>query len=599
MITSVIRHRVADFLKQHEPFDALSPEDLLHLASSGKVKFHESDEYLFRQGDGRGKFLWVIQQGRVDLLDATPTGEQLRDVLGEGDMPGLEAFSGAPARYSARTASDVILYGVEAEAFAALVSRYPQVERFLAAHTGLSGNLGFHRTSWLEAALPPLEYWRARLVTVHEKTPAAELPRSLASKGAEVAAVVDADGCLVGSRSVAASWPASPMAVGPLTTRFAVREMLRSGRDHLVLANAQQRPEAMVTSSELALFCGHQPVRLAQLLRLAASRTEIMPLLRQSCRAVVEALGRPDDADDCCRMAARAMEALCETCIRLAGEDLRGQEMAPPGVPHCWVMFGAAARGDLLDARLPAIAVLYDDTAEAFQPEDSLYFVALAGQALSWLSACGLVDFGWDWPAGAQPSMPLSEWKRLYGETIRHPRGHDLYARREFFDVTPLTGDATLLAQLREHVVLELSDCEKALPLLASDTLAQMPPITFFRGLVLDMEGVTRESLDIGRAILAPVTNAARVFALAQRRLTPVNTLERLAAAAQDYPAGRGVLREAADAFRTALYYQSLAGGAQIHPGKLGKFDQMLLKTAFSAIQRFLDFAGSAFGPSG
>ena len=51
--------------------------------------------------------------------------------------------------------------------------------------------------------------------------------------------------------------------------------------------------------------------------------------------------------------------------------------------------------------------------------------------------------------------MPLSEWKRLYSETARNPVGHDLYARRAFFDFSPLSGDASILRQLQEHIRLE------------------------------------------------------------------------------------------------------------------------------------------------
>ena len=164
MRTSVIRQRVADFLKQHAPFDTLHEADLLDLAGSGKVKFHESEEYVFRQGDPKGHFVWTIQQGRVELLEESTTGEHLRDVLGEGDLLGLERFAGdGSCLYSARTASDVILYGVAAAQFESTVDRYPSVRRFLAARVSVSGNLGFNRTSWLEADAPPIAFLRARL----------------------------------------------------------------------------------------------------------------------------------------------------------------------------------------------------------------------------------------------------------------------------------------------------------------------------------------------------------------------------------------------------------------------------------------------------
>src|SRR5580765_4367499 len=135
MKTSVIRYRVADFLKQHPPFDAISEQDLLDLSGSGRVKFHESEEYLYYQGDAKSPLIWIIQQGRVELLEKSTSGDELHDVLGEGDLLGLERFAGDGAcLYSARTSTDVILYGVDAAAFESVAARYPLVKRFLAAH---------------------------------------------------------------------------------------------------------------------------------------------------------------------------------------------------------------------------------------------------------------------------------------------------------------------------------------------------------------------------------------------------------------------------------------------------------------------------------
>jgi len=55
------------------------------------------------------------------------------------------------------------------------------------------------------------------------------------------------------------------------------------------------------------------------------------------------------------------------------------------------------------------------------------------------------------------------------------------------------------------------------------------------------------------------------------------------------------VFREAADAFRVGLYHQTLAASPRIEPSKLGRYDQRLLKTAFSSIQRLLELTASTF----
>ena len=403
-----------------------------------------------------------------------------------------------------------------------------------------------------------------------------------------------------GGAICAAARSCPPTITPPLSTRAAVREMLQSRSDQLAITadgTRDSRLEAILTASDLALFCGRNPVHLIGSIRHAASPAEIAPLVPLATGLLRDGLAQPQDVDDCCRIGTEVVAALADACIRLADGDVRAAGIDAAKVPHCWVMFGASARGDLLAPEIPTIAAIYDDAGEAFHAEDSVYFAALAGETAARLHAFGLPGADFYWPEGARPSMPLSEWKRLYSETTRNPIGHDLYARRAFFDFAPLSGDASILRQLQEHIRLELRDHETVIPLLANDTLAHWPPLTFFRGLVLELDGAQHDSFDISDAVVSPIANAARVFAIAKRRLAQANTLARLETALLDFPEGADILREAADAFRIGLYYQTLAG-ARIEPGKLGKFDRLLLKTAFSSIQRFLEFTVSTFIPA-
>lgn len=48
MKTSVIRYRVADFLREHPPFDSFSLEDLLTFSGGGRVIFHEDNIIVFQ-----------------------------------------------------------------------------------------------------------------------------------------------------------------------------------------------------------------------------------------------------------------------------------------------------------------------------------------------------------------------------------------------------------------------------------------------------------------------------------------------------------------------------------------------------------------------
>ena len=135
MKSSTIRYRVADFLRQHPPFNEIPEADLLDLVVKGRVKFHESDEYIFRQGSKRSPYLYVIQQGAVRLVEQSGDRELLRDLRGEGDLVGLGQLLGEPLYLnSAMSVGDVMLYAIPSDAFLSLVKSHPKSARFLAAY---------------------------------------------------------------------------------------------------------------------------------------------------------------------------------------------------------------------------------------------------------------------------------------------------------------------------------------------------------------------------------------------------------------------------------------------------------------------------------
>jgi signal-transduction protein with cAMP-binding, CBS, and nucleotidyltransferase domain len=533
MQTAVIRYRVADFLKRYAPFDSLPEDDLLALAASGRVRFQESDEFVFEQGRAPGEFVWVIQQGRVTLITEANGREQLLDVLGEGDMLGLGRYAGQDRwTHTARTASDVILYAVNAQLFGELAAKHPGIERYLAAHFSAADTDGFGRTSWLDAEAPPIDFLRART---------AAIPTGL---------------------------PAVP---APLSTRTAVRAMLDANTD------AVTTDGALLTASDLALFCGANPTRLAAAIREARSEAEISTLLRLSHSTVVSALAGPHDVPDCCRIGSAILRETAGTAIRVAA---KGAE--PPPVPHCWIMFGAAARGDLLRPTAPSLAVLYDDA----HPAAGLWFTTLARETAALLRGVGLEDV---------QSMPFSHWRAFYSETIRDPITYGLYSRREFFDLHHLSADSPLVHEVQEHIISELARDDSAVSIMAIDSLSRIPPLTFLDGKVLGPDGEQQETFDIAETITTPIADAARVFALGKRRISSVNTFERLAAAAGDFPASSDVFREAADAFSAGLFYQTLANSTCISPSRLRRYDQRLIKTALASVERLLQLTIATF----
>lgn len=508
MKTSVIRQRVADFLRSHAPFDSIAPHDLLELAGSGKVKFHQSEEYVQMKGDRPGAFVWVVQQGRLEVVREGDGGETLLDVLGEGDLIGLERYVGdGVCQHATRTLGDVLLYGVDAAAFEGLSKRYVEVQRFLEAGFSMEAQVGLKRVSWLDAEPPPASFLTARANRL-------------------------------GLR-------ADQELNTPVETRRFVTEMLRRDVDAL----------GAVRASDIALFCGYDAPGLVREIDEATTGDEIEPLLRLSRRMVRDAMAEPKDIADCQLIATKVMASTIKAGIRAAGQPAQG----------CWAVFGGAARMDLPQPQWPTLGLIGEGE-NYVEP---------------WLRGCGLAGAEMTWPQGLGPVALLADWKRVLAATVEDPLENSIYLRRELFDMRPIEGDWILLAELQLHISERLKGNEMAIALLANDTVDHLPPLTFFEGLVVGLDGSRRESFDIERTIVEPVADAARVFALAEGRLDRPGTLERLESLGDSF-------REAAEAFRIGIYHQTMAGSRMIHPGKLSKLDQKMLKTAIASVQRLL-----------
>ena len=123
--------------------------------------------------------------------------------------------------------------------------------------------------------------------------------------------------------------------------------------------------------------------------------------------------------------------------------------------------------------------------------------------------------------------QPLSVWKARYTGWVRDPVRREIYPARALFDLRGICEPSPLLDDLRRHIARELDGNDAFIAVLANDTLANQPPLTFFHGLVIDDEETESAHLDIVRSALQPLTDVGRVFALDQGAVWQTSTWER------------------------------------------------------------------------
>jgi CBS domain-containing protein len=606
MQTAAIAYRVADFLKQHPPFNSIEEPDLLTLVSRGRVKFHESDEFLCWQNGAYTPFIFVIQQGSVSLWEEANGKEHLRDVRGPGDIIGIERFLGSQSYpYSAKSNGDVVIYALQAEDFDPLLAKYPQAKRYVDAHSTAGGvyhdaaRPGVHEKFVAELARHAAPSSCSPNCTVPE---AAQLMRTANSDAIAVMRGEELHGLLT-TRDIV-SWAADggsasqtvehimgppPPTVAPQTSVsdcvLAMSRTKSRTNANFVALTSDGKPEStllrLISADDLQSAFGDNPLAILHDIAHAAGIQVLRVLHRRARAFLLEQFTEPSAVDWLAAFADRINISLAQRLTELAG-NTNGH--------WTWCFWGAAGRCELLVPAEPEIALLCRDAADVTRGQQALQRLRAD------LAECGYLPH-------AAPDFDdeilcatLATWQDRFSEWIREPIWTQMYRARPLFDLRPAWGDPDLWQHLEESAREVIRTEPSFQKVLANDCLSELPPLTFFQDAVLDESGERIEVFALQLRALGPIVEVGRVFCIANQRVLGSSTLERLKLARSRMPANESIFREAIETLRVLLYLQTRTGlrlhqsGADILPSQLSRLDRQALKSGFRAIHNLLQF---------
>ena len=628
MRASTISYRVADFLKQHPPFDVLDEAVLLDLASHGRVKMHERGERLVWEGREPGPYVFVIQQGTVRLVNETDEEEELRDILGAGDLLGVGRFLGHDTyRHTARAVTDVVLYCLRAGDVEQLITSHKGVARYLEASASVGGQRPSgeqtgatderRRRAWVDETGPADAVTTRRLLTCSADSTIQSAAEQMAQAGCDSVVVTDLQGLSVGlvtthvlrDRVATAQVPPGapvdaimgpvPVTAGPgQRVGGYLLAMMRAGV-HLVAITADGTPDTpvqgLITSRDLTVRHGTDPPGLACELRRAGSLADLHALHQRVRNLVVEQLTDSGALDWVLPAVSELQRALVQRVVELAKAECAAEGLAPLDLDLCWFRCGSAGREEILTPHDFDCGLVYADPSVAEATRAREQVDVLARRVAADLREVGFVfSPGARTLSDAERCQPLSVWRDRYTGWIRDPVRQAIYSARAMFDLRGVAGTSSLLDDLRTHVAEELHGNDAFIAVLANDTLANQPPLTFFQGLVIDAEESEAAHLDLVRSALQPLTDVGRVFALDQGAVEVTSTCRRLELAGSD-PDDQALFDEAAEAFRIALFHRARAGhrdghdGALVDPAGLTRYEHTVLKSVFRAVAAVLE----------
>jgi CBS domain-containing protein len=607
--TSEISYRVADFLKQHAPFQVAELSDLLAMAARGRVRFFERNEYLLWQGEPHRAQVFVIQQGTVSLWDEANGRSQLCDIRGAGDMLGLERYTGARScPHTARSESDVVLYAFPADDFEACVLKHAHAVQYVEAEGRATPAYqpGGSRRDLQDTSLHDLVS-RRPLVTCRMQDALSEVAARLLASSSDALAVVDDGGRPVGVLTVASilRWAAAgggdargtiaglavavaaPPTVAPdVSLAEGVLAMGSAGVEALAVTEdgtPDSRLHALLTTRDLAPLFGEHPVGLLSEVGSASNTRELREINKRMRAFALAHLNEASSIDWLTRLVHLVDRAIFARIVTLTGGD---------AADGCWCFAGASGRAESL-TKLAPHPVLVLERDERMESMRRTYH-----RVLDALIECDYLprtapSFEWDFYVASVP-----EWKSRFGQWIADPVRQQMYRARTLFDMRPVEGPALLWERVEAHALASV-DLD-FVRILANDCLATLPPLTFFQDAVVDQEGEQVTTFHLEQSALRPLIDVGRVFGVATGACFRRSTLDRFAAAAARLPEHQAIFREASDTVRIVLGQQARVGisqgtaGLDLPPALFSSYDRRILKGGFRSILRLLEFTGDS-----
>jgi len=602
METAAIGHRVADFLKQHAPFNAIDEADLLALAGGGRVRFYEPNDYVLWQGEPHRSHVFVIQQGTVSLWEEMAGTPMLRDVRGAGDLLGVERYHDATAcLYTVRSESEVVVYAFAATDFEACVLEYPHAVRFVEAEGRVTAD---YRAAGARVDLSALFLQslvgRGELPRCAPTDSVADAARRLRSSRAEALVVGEAgqraqavltadrllqwitDGGGDPGQPVASLVDRAPVTVPPDAT--VADGLLTMGTEDVeaVAVTDDGTPagavQAVVTRWDLAPLFGDTPHALLDAARTATT-TEGLRRVNQRTRALI--LDRLDGAasvDWLTRLAGLVDGTILARLAELVGFDASSAAL---------LVGGASGRMESLTAAAPVLLAVHAEGASGAAIREQFQRVHEG------LTECGYIPQVDPFQDADFAVTSAGDWKDRYRAWIGDPV-QQAYQVRSLFDVRSAHGRHSLWHDIASAATgMVTSDF---LYLLANDCLDSLPPLTFFEDAVVDSSGEHATTFRLEHSALTPLVDVGRVFGLAARDVFGRATADRFAGARALLPEQDAIFREAADTLRIVLWQQGRVGitegtaGVELPPALLSRYDRRSLKSGFRSIRRLIEF---------
>lgn len=605
---------IKNHVQRFSPFKSLPPDTLNQLVTRIEVAYYQNGTTILRHGQ-ENHYLYYIRSGAVEI---SRSSGRLHSRLGEGETFGqFSLMRGNRVRYPARAIEDTLIYLIPDEQFQFLCDTFDTFADFmeedhgsrLVAAINQSRHIGAHPL----LMTPVRKLIRRDIVTAPDTVTVQEAAMIMTRARVSSLVLLQEDAGGNGTRPTVRGLitdrdlrervivPGRPLSIPVkeiMSTDVishqaddyafeAMLTMMRRDLHHLpILEN--DTAVGVINVSDVIQFESHGPVYLARDIFKQTGLDGLRRIRHEMRLSFVQLVNEGANSHMIGSAMSRLGRNICQRLLQL-GEEKFGS----PPVPYCFLALGSMAREEQLIVTDQDHAFVLDDR---FEPDvHDAYFEQLARYVSDGLDQCGF-PYCTGEIMGTNPKwrQPLAVWKGYFEKWIMAPDPESLLHSAIFFDLTGIHGETRFADILMTVIKEQVKQSPRFLVHLSHNALLRKPPLGFFRQFVLESDGEHIHTCNLKRRGTAPITDIARVHALACGS-GALNTLERIddINAANLLPEGNGDdLKDAMEFISMVrIRHQAwqLENGREpdnsIKPKRLSGFERRHLKDAFQVIR--------------
>ena len=631
---NTIAENIADFLKEHSPFNHLTFEELTKIATSIRVVNLQKNKVLFQVNDLLHDSFYVVASGVINLSIIADAEETLLNKCNPGDILGLRPFF-AKNNYmmTAKAREESIVYAIPIVVFRPFVANNSEVLNFLlesfAVNTrnpkdkeNLIGKLISDNVFYADQQSEMQYFQSLSYNTTPLKTTLTAIAKDVAQLMTEslinnivvcdnnfpLGIITDTD---MRSKIATGRYPitvsvdkimSSPVitVVENVSLAEAQLLMLKHNVTHLCVTQDGTDKSALkgiISEHDLIVAQANNPGVLIKEVKRCQSPKEIKQIRDRLTDLIQTSISKNIPLSHVFNIASEINLAIIKRSV-----ELSILELGSPPARFAWLSIGSQGRKEQLLLTDQDSILIFEDVATDKYREVKDYFLKLGKKTTAILEKIGyeLCPNG-HMGSNALWCKSLTDWIKQYDSWMNTPGENSNDLSSIFFDYEITFGERKIEDAIGDVVFKNAKNNTLFFDFLGNDTLRKNSPLTFFKKFHLEEEGPNKDKFDIKTRALMPLIDGARLFALNFEIRGINNTFQRFKQLSIIDAKHAEIYLNCAEAFLTLSKFRTIEGlkndnsGQFINLEELSKIDREKLKNALIPMRELEELIKSKF----